>query len=187
MWSDRWAHCKCCCVLSYLCLSFHSSSAFSLAACVLSVLVCSLSAADQPAADLPEGENLHWRECGQGQKSRESLSLSDGFGGRHHHKVIVQLQLRQRLEQPDAADALHGRMPREIAHRPLLVGADGAALSRVLWAAVPAVCGLNHVVELHRSALGLLRHPLPARPHGGRAKPAGQRLELGHAYPQLSF
>lgn len=90
------------------------------------------------------------------------------------------------LVQPHAADSPQRRGCVRT-KQPFLARADEAVLPGLLRVALARFCGLQHVVELHRCALGHIKVPLAAWHHAGRAEPASQRLQLGHAQPELSF
>lgn len=114
-----------------------------------------------------------------GQKGRQRLALPGGRGRNHHQEVLVQLHLRQWLQQADAADVLHGWGPGRAPLR-------WARVWRAAGGPSPAR-GLQLVVELNRGALTWLPDPVAARSDGGGAEPGGQGLQLGQAQPQRSL
>ena len=140
---------------------------------------------------LPESKDCHRRVGRHHNKSRDRLPLSHGRSWNHDHEVIIQPLFGERrrsgvLVELHTADPPE-RRGREGAVQPFLAGADEAVLPGLLRVALSRLSGLQRVVELHRSALCYLDVPLASRHYTWRAEPAGQRLQLSHAQPQLPF
>lgn len=142
-------------------------------------------------SSLPEGKHLNRWVVWDSDEGRDGFPLYDGCGWNHDLEIIIQSVFREWwrsgvLVEPHATNSPQGR-GRVRAKLPLLAWADGAVLSGLLRVALCCLCGLQHVVELDRCALGHIEIPLTPWHDAGRAEPAGQWLQLGHTKPQFTL
>lgn len=142
-------------------------------------------------SSLPEGKHLNRRVVWDSDEGRDGFPLYDGCGWNHDLEIIIQSVFREWwwsgvLVEPHTTNSLQG-CGRIRAKLPLLAWADGAVLSGLLRVALCCLCGLQHVVELDRCALGHIEIPLTAWHDAGWAEPAGKWLQLSHTKPQFTL